>query len=182
MRRIVCCSALAFAACASDGVPWQGAPLPAAPLHFTSADEGVYPDVSVLADPANVFARGALADATVWDLQRGSPVASFYAWATADARGATGERQYYAALDLEAIFQEKLADDADLPEVRARAIRGYAAVLTAFPTSVTYDATGTIAYPLATPAAQAIVRLGGTLPDGWLLITTPAGLTVAVKR
>ena len=167
-------------ACAADGDPWSGATLPDT-LALASADEGVHPDRSVLDDPANPFARGALADATIWDIQSsGNAVAGFYAWATAGAHGATGERQYYAALDLKAVFEQDLADDA--PEVRARAIRGFQAVLDFFPTAVTYDATGTIAYELATPSVQAILALGGEVEGGWVLVTKEDGSVVAVQR
>lgn len=171
---------LVMAGCAADGDPWSGEPLPDA-LRFTSADEGVYPDRSVLDDPANPFADGALADATIWKLQAsGGEVAAFYAWATADARGGTGERQYYAALDLKAVYEHDNASAAELPDVRDRAIRGFQAVLDHFPTAVTYDATGTIAYELATPSVQAILDLGGDVLGGWVLVTRPDGSVVAV--
>jgi hypothetical protein len=173
---------LGLGGCATDGDPWSGAPLPDT-LHLDSADEGVHPDRSVLDDPANPFATGVLTDATVWELQsRGGPVTAFYAWATANARGATGERQYYAALDLKAVFDLEKADPAELPEVRLRAIRGFQAVLDHFPTAVTYDATGTIAYELATPSVRAILALGGTVTGGWVLVTLDDGTVVAVRR
>jgi hypothetical protein len=174
---------LAATGCAADGDPWSGEVLPQSPLVFHSADEGVHPDRSVLDDPANPFARGALSADAVWQLQRsGGNVAAFYAWATLNARGPSGERQYYAALDLKAIFELEQADDADLPEVRDRAIRGFQAVLDYFPDAVTYDATGTIAYELATPSVQAILDLGGEVLGGWVLVTTPDGGVVAVQR
>jgi len=177
MRAIVF---LLLASCAADGEPWSGGPLPDR-LALASADEGVYPDTSVLADPGNPFALGAIADATIWDVQsRGGPVAGFYAWSTQLARGATGERQFYAALDLKAIYQLSKADD--LEAVRQHAIRGYQAVLDYFPTSVTYDATGTIAYDLATPSVLAIQELGGTVAGGWVIVTTSDGGQKAVRR
>lgn len=170
------------AACAADGAPWQGEPLPQAPLRVFSDDVGVHPDRSVLDDPDNPFAVGELTDATVWEVQRsGGAVAAFYAWATALARGGSGERQYYTALDLKAIFDGGRASDEDLPVVRDLAIRGFQTVLDVFPDAVTYDATGTIAYELATPSAQGIVALGGE-PEGWVLVMTPDGGTVAVRR
>ena len=171
-----------LASCATDGEPWSGEPFPDR-LALVSADEGVHPDRSVLHDPANPFALGAIADQTIWDVQaHGGPVAGFYAWATQLARGATGERQYYAALDLKAIYQLNKADEAALPEIRLRAIRGYQAVLDYFPTAVTYDATGTIAYDLATPSVLAIQELGGTVAGGWVIVTTSDGGQKAVRR
>lgn len=170
------------AGCATDGTPWSGEALPAEPLVLYSPDEGVHPDRSVLDDPANPFADGELTDQTIWQLQaNGGAVAAFYAWATASARGATGERQYYAALDLKTIYERGLAPEADLPLVRDVAIRGFQAMLAYFPDAVTYDASGTIAYELATPSVLAILELGGTV-DGWVLVTTPDGRTVAVPR
>ena len=172
--------ALAASACAADGEPWQGQQLSDGPLVFTSPDEGVHPSREVLADPANPFVSGKLTDAAIWQLQsNGGNVTAFYAWATALAYGATGERQYYAALDLKAILEREQADD--LPAVRDRAIRGFQAVLSYFPKAVTYDVTGTIAYELATPSVIAIQELGGTV-DGWILVMTPDGHTVAVPR
>jgi hypothetical protein len=178
-------TAIAFsllAGCATDGDPWAGGELPAAPLVLQSATEGVHPDRSVLDDPANPFVDGDLTDATVWQLQSSaSAVAAFYAWATANARGPTGERQYYAALDLKTIFDRGMTADADLPLVREVAIAGFQSVLTYFPKSVTYDASGTIAYELQTPSVLAILDLGGTV-EGWVLVMTPDGRTVAVPR
>jgi hypothetical protein len=174
--------AIAVSGCAADGDPWDGEDLPGAPLHLASADEGIHPDRSVLEDPANPFDVGALSDDTVWLLQRnGGNVAAFYAWATANARGPTGERQYYAALDLKAIYELDQADADELPDVRDHAIRAFQAVLDFFPTSVTYDATGTIAYELQTPSVQAILALGGTVLGGWILVTTADGVEIAVR-
>lgn len=171
---------LAITGCAADGDPWSGETLPDM-LELHGEDEGVHPDRSVLSDPANPFAYGALADKTIWDLQsRGGPVAGFYAWATANARGASGERQYYAALDLKAVFDLEMTEDTEM--VRDRAIRSYQAVLDYFPTAVTWDATGTIAYELATPSVQAILALGGEVLGGWVLVTREDGTVIAVQR
>ncbi len=170
------------AGCTADGDPWDGESLPTE-LTLYSPDVGVHPDRSILDDPDNPFAVGALADTTVWELQsNGGNVAAFYAWATANARGASGERQYYAALDLKAIYQLDQAIEDDLPTVRDLAIRGFQAVLDHFPEAVTYDATGTITYELATPSYNAILDLGGEVTGGWILITNADGTSVAVRR
>jgi hypothetical protein len=178
------CSVLVLAAmgCAADGESWSGEELPTE-LRLFSDDIGVYPDRSVLDDPDNPFALGALADETIWELQsNGGNVAAFYAWATALARGPYGERQFYVALDLKAIYQLNQADEDDLPKVRDLAIRGFQAVLDYFPDAVTYDATGTIAYELATPCVEAILDLGGDVQGGWILVTNADGNIVAVRR
>jgi hypothetical protein len=174
--------ALAAAGCAADGDPWEGETLPTE-LTLFSPNQGVHPDRSVLDDPANPFVAGALADETVWQLQsNGGNVAAFYAWATANARGASGERQYYTALDLKAIYQLDQAAEDDREAVRDLAIRGFQAVLDYFPEAVTYDATGTIAYELATPSVQAILDLGGEVTGGWVLVMTDSGALIAVRR
>ena len=182
MKRAAAIVLMLVAGCATDGDPWAGGALPESPLVLQSVTEGVHPNRTVLDDPANPFSDGELTDATVWQLQSSaSAVAAFYAWATANARGATGERQYYAALDLKTVFDRGMAADADLPLVREVAIAGFQAVLTYFPKSVTYDASGTIAYELQTPSVLAILDLGGTV-EGWVLVMTPDGRTVAVPR
>jgi hypothetical protein len=172
---------LALAGCAADGAPWSGEALPAT-LTMYSPMEGVHPDRSVLDDPGNPFVDGHLGDQTVWQLQsNGGAVASFYAWATNNARGATGERQYYAALNLKTIYESMLAEEGELPAIREAAIGGFQAVLDYFPDAVTYDISGTIAYELVTPSVSAILDLGGTVDD-WILVMTPDGRTVAVRH
>jgi len=183
MKTLMISLVLASAGCAADGQPWDGVALDGmSTLHFSSADEGVYPDTSVLIDPANPFALGRIGDQTIWKIQsNGDMVAGFYAWSTATARGATGERQYYAALDLKAVYEEAKASADELPEVRTRAIRGFQAMLDNFPDAVTYDATGTIAWDLATPSVQAILDLGGKVAGGWVIVTNGDGSKRAVR-
>lgn len=172
---------LALVGCAADGAPWSGESLPDT-LALTSPTEGIHPDRSVLDDPGNPFLDGKLTDQTIWQLQSNAgAVAAFYAWATMNARGATGERQYYAALNLKTVYERGFAADGDLPAIREAAIGGFQAMLDYFPTAVTYDVSGTIAYELATPAVTAILDLGGKV-DGWILVMTPDGRTVAVRH
>lgn len=172
---------LALTACAADGTPWSGESLPET-ITLQSPTEGIHPDRSVLDDPGNPFADGHLTDKTVWELQSNAgAVAAFYAWATNNARGATGERQYYAALNLKTIYERGFAAEGDLPTIRDTAIGGFQAVLDYFPDAVTYDISGTIAYELVTPSVQAILDLGGKV-DGWILVMTPDGRTVAVRH
>lgn len=142
---------------------------------------GAYPDDSVIGDSANPFAHATPGLETRWDIESyGDPVAAFYSWATLLVREPTGENQFYAALNLQRIYQVGRADEADLSAVRDLAIAGYTALLESFPESVTYDATGTIAFNLATPAYQGIVELGG-VPRGWTLVVTEGEGRVAVK-
>ncbi len=169
--------------CAADGEPWAPADLTGMTLELHGANEGVYPDQSVLADPNNPFAAGAIGQETIWKIQsNGGNVAAFYAWATACARGPSGERQFYAALDLKAIFQMNQAVEADMPKVRELAIRGFQAMLDNFPDAVTYDSTGMIPYDLATPSVLAILELGGKPLGGWVIVQTEGGGKMAVRR
>src|SRR5258706_15925332 len=134
MRSVPIVLVLLFASCAADGDPWIGQGLADMKLALHSANEGVYPDQSVLADPGNPFSQSAMADDTIWQIQaKGGAVAGFYAWATALARGATGERQYYTALDLKASYELSQVNPADMETVRTLAIRGFQAMLDNFP-------------------------------------------------
>jgi hypothetical protein len=182
MRLVGFVLALGVAACAANGEPWQGEHLEDR-LTLATPDEGMYPDRSVLADPVNPFGLGALADTTVWQVQsNGGAVAAFYAWATLLARGPNGERQYYVALDLKAVYELSEAAEDQLPGIRDRAIRGFQLVLDKFPTAVTYDATGTITYDLATPSVEAILALGGKVQGGWVIVSTADGGRMAVRK
>lgn len=143
---------------------------------------GVHPNQTVLADPKNPFANTPIGAQTRWDIEAyGDPVAAFYCWATLLAVIPIGEHQFYTALNLKRIFQEGRADPADLPLVRDLAVAAYQAVLDDFPRDVTFDATGTIGYGLATPAYDGIVELGGVPRGGWTLVATADGNHVAVK-
>lgn len=152
-------------------------------FHAYSASEGVYPDRSILDDPNNPFANDPPTDDGKWVLEANAgPVAAFYSWATLDADNPNGEAQFYTAHDLQQIFRTGQASADELPVAHDLAIRGYQSVLDHFPTSVTYDATGKIAFSLATMAYQGIVGLGGTVQGGWKLVKAEDGSDVAVKQ
>ena len=143
---------------------------------------GVHPDNSVLADPENPFGNTAPGDEAKWQIEANAgPVTSFYSWASVLAARPTGESQYYAALNMRKIFDEERADQADLSIVRQLAIDGFQAVLDEFPESLTYDATGTVGYDLATPSYKAVVDLGGSVQGGWILVTTASGQERAIR-
>ena len=147
-----------------------------------SANVGVYPDRTILDDPNNPFASDPPTDDGKWVLEaQAGPVAAFYSWGTILARQPYGEAQYYAAHDLQQIFRTGQASADELPVAQDLAIRAYQSVLDHFPTSVTYDVTGKIAFSLATMACQGIIGLGGT-PQGWKLIKAEDGSDVAVKQ
>lgn len=141
---------------------------------------GVYPDTSILDDPNNPFVYG-MDGEVKWDLLAdGAMIPSFYAWGTSLAYIPTGENQFYTALSLAEIYIHQEAAEEDLYFVWALAIDGFQAVLDHFPDSVTYDATGTIATPLAPWAYDAIVALGGTPEGSWVVVPNEDGGTTVV--
>jgi hypothetical protein len=184
---IVCGGVLAAgslfgAGCAADGDPVGVEVLKGLKLELDSANEGVYPDKSALTDPNNPFAIGTLSQDTVWEVQsRGGNVGAFYAWATLCARGCNGERQFYIATDLAAIYFGSQANPDQLPLIKANAIRGFQAVLDNFPKDVTYAADGVTTYGLATLSLKGILALGGKATGGWVLVPTDDGVGVAVQ-
>ena len=152
-------------------------------FHAFSPNVGVHPDRTILDDPNNPFATDPPTDDGKWVLEANAgPVAAFYSWATLDDGNPNGEAQFYTAHDLQQIFRTGQASTDQLPVAQDLAIRGYQSVLDHFPTSVTYDATGKIAFSLATMAYQGIVGLGGTVQGGWKLVKAEDGSDVAVKE
>jgi hypothetical protein len=151
-------------------------------LELYSDDVGVHPHLDVLVDPNNPFAEYGVGAETKWDiLAQGGNVGGFYAWATVLANEPTGEAQFYTAIKLRDIYTVGEVSQEDLPRVRNLALRGFQAVLDAFPESVTYDATGTISARLATFAYNEITALGGRVQGDWVLVQTPSGGTEAVR-
>jgi hypothetical protein len=174
-------AALALGGCTKTPAYLYGRDFTNLTFHAYAANVGVYPDRSILADPNNPFATDPPTDDGKWVLEADAgPVAAFYSWATINANNPYGEAQFYTAHDLQQIFRTGQASAADLPVAQDLAIRGYQAVLDYFPTSLTYDATGKIAFSLATMAYQGIVGLGGTVQGGWKLIKAEDGSDVAV--
>lgn len=126
-----------------------------------SEDVGVYPDVSILDDPNNPFAGSLDPNSDLkWDLQASGCDRSVYSWATALAIQPTGEHQFYTAACMQALYEGGRVENDDLYLVYTLAVRGYEEVLVSFPDSVTYDATGTIAYDLYPIAEAALLSLG----------------------
>jgi hypothetical protein len=174
---------LGQAGCADEGTPFAPVTLDGLTLDLKGTNEGVYNDQSVLTDPDNPFAVSGVAQEDVWLIQaRGGTVGAFYAWATSLARGANGERQFYTARDLQAIYESQTAVTEDLELVRTNAIAGYQAVLDHFPNDVTYAADGVTTYDLATLSLVQLLAMGGKPKGGWVLITTSDGGMMAVRR
>jgi len=148
-------------------------------FEVTDPDMGIHPNRSILADPGNPFVEGISLEgkfAAFGD----SPVAGFYGMGTALAYEPTGEHQYYTAVSLEGIYDER--DIADPGLVRDMAIRAYQSVLDTFPGSVTYDETGRFAYSLGPLAIDGIEGLGGEVANGWVKVPTADGGFTAVQN
>jgi len=109
------------------------------PLVLFCPDVGISDESCVLFDPANPFARSAVTNETKFDiLSDANPGYSskyrFYLWATAHARDAQGENQFFTADSLHSVFRET----GELV-MRDQTIRAYRAVLDDFFGSVTFD-------------------------------------------
>jgi hypothetical protein len=147
-----------------------------------SENVGVHPFQDVLLDPENPFVETGVGTETKWEiLADGGDAGAFYAWATLLATAPNGEHQFYAASKLKDIYQGGELDEATRPQVRRLAIRAFQSMLDHFPDAVTFDATGTTSFRLATPAYRAIVDLGAKPLGDWVLVTTDAGGVEAVQ-
>lgn len=157
-----------------------GQPIWELELVLTGPSMGVDPDTSVLSVDENPFKDG-VGEAR-WELLADSEfVGAFYAWASMLAIGPYGEAQFYTSSSAQSIYELELTDSEDLVWVREIAISGYQRMLDEWPDAVTYDITGTIAYPLAPLAVQGIESLGGTVEGGWILVENADGEVVAVQ-
>ena len=169
-----------LAGCTEEPATWDvGQNLAGLEVRLADDREGVYPSASVLDDPHNPFDTRVLG--VKWEILASDPAPGFYAFATALAVEPTGEHQYYAARCMHDLVEAgRLRAEDDYAGWRI-AIDGYQAVLDAFPGSVTYDATGSYAWPLAPLAFEGIVALGAE-PQGWALVTDADGGPVVVPE
>ena len=176
---VICIS---FNACLEDAPYYYAQKVTGQTFSIYHEDIGIHPNQQVLQDPHNPFARFSIGAETRWFIQSaGDPVTAFYSWASILTVEATGEHQFYVALNLQDIYEKSRASTDDLPYIRALAIRAFQNVLDTFPTAVTFDRTGKIPYGLATPAYQGIIELGGVPKGGWSLLSNEEGIVYAVK-
>ena len=173
---------LQFSGCLEAGEYRYGGNVSGLTWRLYNENVGIHPHQDVLIDPNNPFAESGISDEMKWEVeQTGGHAASFYAWATLLAQQPSGEHQFYAAKRLMGLLRTGEVAEEESDAVRQMAIRGFQALLDYFPDSVTFDATGTIAYRLSTPAYQAILELGGVPEGDWLLVTLPNGDVQAVQ-
>ncbi len=167
-------------ACTDARATWEvGQDLSDLDVVLVDRDAGVHPSTSVLDDPGNPFDARVLA--VKWEVLASDCAPGFYAFATALAIQPTGEHQYYTAWCMQQLVDTARLRSEDDHVGWSIAVRGYQQVLDAFPGSVTYDATGTYAWPLAPLAYAGIVALGGT-PEGWVALEDADGEVVIVRE
>ena len=143
--------------------------LPTGDLTLKSADEGIFPDKSVLEDPENPFILTPITDQMKWEDQgglEGSTVvaggrskACFYMWATILTREPWGEPQYYTALALKRQFE-----DNGSTILSNQAVRAYKSVLENFLWDMTVDEWGNL-QRIALWAASDVTDIGINVAD-----------------
>ena len=168
-------AALVTAGCSSgerdsgDGVAITSITLPTdVVLNLACENVGIHPETCVLDDPENPFATttitesSATSDGNKFDLFNAIPAgpsgakARFYLWATALARRASGENQFYTALALHELYDanSNVLDQDEL--VQAQALKAYRSLLDNFFGSVTVFTCCPAASPTGDPVAFAI--------------------------
>ncbi len=181
-KRLLLVLVVALGACGGDSHYLGGENVSGLKFQFYRDDEGIHPSTVTLSNPHNPFRFDVVGDDTKWEiLTAGGNAGAFYAWATLLARGPNGENQYYTATKLRDIYNAHEVDAAHSDTVRQMAIDGFQAVLDYFPDSVTYDASGTQTFRLATPALLGILDLNGDVKGDWVLVTDQNGSLVAIK-
>jgi len=139
-------------------------------LNLFCEDVGIFDETCVLDDPENPYALVATLEfdinnddpnqPTKFDLLQNIPAgpsgakARFYLWATALARRASGENQWYTAQALYELFDANSNPISKDEIVRAQALKAYRSVLDNFFGSVTFF--GTVPAGLNELTAQAI--------------------------
>ncbi|MGB5621167.1 MAG: hypothetical protein WBN65_01610, partial [Gammaproteobacteria bacterium] len=132
----------------SGGTNITSIPLPTDTLLNLSCEEaGVWPDPCVASDPQNPYRTAIIREfdvnnpdaETKFDLAGAIPAgrtgakARFYLWATALARRASGENQWYTARALHELYNYN-----DDPVIQAQALKAYRSVLDNFFGSATF--------------------------------------------
>lgn len=120
-------------------------------LNLYCEDVGVFPETCVLEDPENPYATTTILEfnennpgaENKFDLYNAIPrgptgaKARFYLWATALARQASGENQYYTALHLHELFDANSNVLSEDELAREQALKAYRSVLDNFFGSIT---------------------------------------------
>ena len=137
-------------------------------LNLFCENVGIAGETCVLDDPENPYATTTITEFTVddpgnkFDLFNAIPAgptgakARFYFWATALARRASGENQFYTALALHELFDANSNVISKDELIRAQALRAYRSVLDNFFSSVTIFTCCPGASPVGEPVAFAV--------------------------
>lgn len=154
-----------------DGVIINSLALPTdVVLNLACENVGVHPETCVLDDPENPFATTTITEFDVnnpgaenkFDLFNSIPAgptgakARFYFWATALARRASGENQFYTALALHELFDANSNVLSKDELVRAQALKAYRSLLDNFFGSVTVFTCCPGASPTGEPVAFSV--------------------------
>jgi len=149
--------------CGSDGGSGTAVAFPSGPnlptdlvLTLRCADVGIYLETCVLEDNENPYRNIAIGEFDVnnpdepigkLELAKEIPAdrtgakARFYLWATALARRASGENQFFTALALHELWTEQVNDGFGDPLIQEQAIKAYRSVLDNFFGSVRFLST-----------------------------------------
>ena len=154
-----------------DGEVINGLVLPTdVVLNLACENVGIHPETCVLEDPENPFATTTIIEFDAnnpgadnkFDLFNSIPPgpsgakARFYFWATALARRASGENQFYTALALHELFDANSNVLSKDELVRAQALKAYRSLLDNFFGSVTVFTCCPGASPTGEPVAFAV--------------------------
>jgi len=148
---------------------------------FFDETEGIHPSDAVADSPYNPFATSGMDNVNKWEVEAsGAAAAAFYSWAMILLQGPHGEAQYYAALNLQRIYQRELAAPEDLYTIRNMAVDAFQSVLDNWPNDVTF-ADGGFVLPLNLLAYDGIVSLGAQPQGGWIRIADENGNAYVVQ-
>ncbi len=141
-------------------------------LYLYFADEGIYPDTSILEDPFNPYAKYSASELerVKWNhIDSGNPCEDFYVWATHLALAPGAEAQYYTAKALEkaSLLEERVRN---MPRkgmvfrgfgnLKKQAIRAYQVIIDYWPRAMSYDPRQNLWWSLEEGARENIYRLG----------------------
>jgi len=163
---LLCASGVLVTGCAGEPGPNDGEIINAIVLptdtlvNLACEDVGIFTERCVLDDPENPFAKVAIIEYDVNDPEamnkfdlfnsipagRNGAKARYYFWATALARRASGENQFYTALALHELWNY----NSD-PIIQAQALKAYRSVLDNFYGSVTVFTCCPAVSPTGTP-------------------------------
>lgn len=143
-------------------------------LYLYFADEGIYPDTSVLEDPFNPYSKYLVSELEriKWKhINSDNSRDDFYVWATYLALVPGAEAQYYTAMALEkASSKEEIVRGMPhkglvfrgFGNLKEQAVRAYQSIINHWPKAMSYDPRQKLWWSLEEGSRKAIYRLGKT--------------------